>query len=192
MDLSIRLESTSCTVLDDVNWMNKLYIFLFHIGSTTHEIHKETGHDERQVILRSLDLSRKRIGWSIMNASSLLLDRCKGLDHLLEALTINSMKSTTVGCFSGLKALTLMDSGSRLLRTGGYASGRRDLLPNLEEIHLCGITQLVTISELTSYLGLGLSKQRVMEVTWCPKLRYLLSYGGFIRKLKNLEEIKVR
>ena len=190
IDLSIRLESTSCPALEDVNWMNKLNRFLFHMGSTTHEIHKETEHDGRQVILRGLDLSGKQIGWSIIKASSLLLDRCKGLDHLLEAITIKSMKSA-VGCFSCLKALTIMNSGSRLRPTGGYGA-RCDLLPNLEEIHLCGLTRLVTISELTSQLGLRFSKLRVMEVTWCPKLKYLLSYGGFIRTLKNLEEIKVR
>lgn len=189
IDLSIRLESMSCPNLLDINWMNNLNRFLFHMGSTTNEIHTETEHDGRQVIFRGLDLTGKSVGWSIISASSMILDRCKGLEHLAEALTKRSMKNT-VHSFTCLKALTIMNSSSRF-RSGGYGA-RSDLLPNLEEVHICGLTMLVTISELGGHLGLRFSKLRVMEVTWCPKLKYLLSYGSFIRTLKNLEVVKIR
>ncbi|RVW79514.1 Disease resistance protein [Vitis vinifera] len=125
IDLSIRLESTSCPALEDVNWMNKLNRFLFHMGSTTHEIHKETEHDGRQQVT-----ANRRI------------------------------------------------------------CARRDLLPNLEEIHLCGLTRLVTISELTSQLD-KILKAKSNGSDLVSQTKIPSSYGGFIRTLKIWKKSKL-
>ncbi|KAL5736075.1 hypothetical protein ACOSQ2_030863 [Xanthoceras sorbifolium] len=104
---------------------------------------------------------------------------------MLETLVINS-----INCFTSLKSLTIASSNSYLRPAGGCAA-HDDLLPNLEELHLHDLTYLESISELVGHLGLRFFRLKLLEVTQCSRLKYLLTYGSFILSLPNLEEIKV-
>lgn len=181
--LSIRLENIPSQGTEDLTWIGRLRSFQFFIGPTANSL--PTKHDERRVTISGIDLSGEWIGWLLTNASSLILNSCWGLDQMLETLVINS-----VGAFANLKSLTIAGSSSSLRPIGGCAA-HDDLLPNLEELHLHDLAYLGNISQLVGYLGLRFSKLRLMEVTQCPRLKYLLTYGSFILALPNLQEIKV-
>lgn len=181
--LSIRLENIPSQGTEDLTWIGRLRSFQFFIGPTANSL--PTKHDERRVTISGIDLSGEWIGWLLTNASSLILNNCWGLDQMLETLVIDS-----VGAFASLKSLTIAGSRSSLRPIGGCAA-HDDLLPNLEELHLHDLAYLGNISGLVGYLGLRFSKLRLMEVTQCPRLKYLLTYGSFILALPNLQEIKV-
>lgn len=181
--LSIRLENIPSQGTEDLTWIGRLRSFQFFIGPTANSL--PTTHDERRVTFSGIDLSGEWIGWLLTNASSLILNNCWGLDQMLETLVIHS-----VGAFDNLKSLTIAGSSSSLRPIGGCAA-HDDLLPNLEELHLHDLTYLGNISGLVGYLGLRFSKLRLIEVTQCPRLKYLLTYGSFILALPNLQEIKV-
>ncbi|KAK7846176.1 putative disease resistance protein [Quercus suber] len=104
---------------------------------------------------------------------------------MLEDLVINS-----VGCFLCLKSLTIASSNSSL-RPGGGCAAHSDLLPNLEELHLQDMTYLESISEIVGHLGLRFQKLKLIEVTRCSQMKYLISCGHFILTLPNLEVVKV-
>ena len=49
----------------------------------------------------------------------------------------------------------------------------------------------MSIAQLICYLGLSLSRLRIIEVTNCPRLKYLLWYGNARLNTKMLEVIEV-
>ena len=181
--LSIRLDRIPCLSSENVTWINKLRRFQFFIGPTANSL--PTRHDKRRVTISGLNLSGEWIGWLLGNASSLVLKNCLGLNEMLEDLVINS-----VGCFVYLKSLTIASSNSSL-RPGGGCAAHSDLLPNLEELHLQDMTYLESISELVGHLGLRFQKLKLIEVTRCSQMKYLIFCGHFILTLPNLEVIKV-
>uniref|UniRef100_A0A7N2LYZ2 NB-ARC domain-containing protein n=1 Tax=Quercus lobata TaxID=97700 RepID=A0A7N2LYZ2_QUELO len=181
--LSITFKRIPCIRFEDLSWINRLRGFKIFMGPTVYPI--VTTYDKR-VIISCLDLSQESIGqlWSIANY--LVLQNCSGLNKMLKDLVINS-----VGCFVGLKSLTVERSTSSNLRTVGECSAHSDLLPNLEQLHLYDLADLESISDLASPLGLRFGRLILIEVRDCYKMRCLLSCGDFIRTLPNLEVIKV-
>jgi disease resistance protein RPS2 len=181
--LCIRLDRIPCLSSENVNWINKLRRFQFFIGPTANSL--PTRHDKRRVTISGLTLSGEWIGGLLGNASSLVLNHCWGWNEMLEVLVINS-----VGCFACLKSLTIASSNSSLQPEGGCAA-HYDLLPNLEELHLQDLTYLESISELVGHHGLRFLRLKLIEVTRCSQLKYLISCGHFILTLPNLEVINV-
>ena len=190
--LSIRLKNIPCLGSEDLTWIGRLRRFQFFIGSTANSL--PTRHDKRRVTISGLDLSGEWIGWLLMNASSLVLNCCWGLNEMLQDLAIYSADNyaamNTVDGFICLKSLTISSSNS-YLRPGGGCAAPCDLLPNLEELYLHGLTYLASISELVGHLGLLFSKLKLIEVVRCPKMKCLLSYGNFILNLPNLETTRI-
>ncbi|KAG7955999.1 hypothetical protein I3843_11G102600 [Carya illinoinensis] len=169
---------------EDLSWINGLRRYQFFIGPTANSL--PTRHDKRRVTISSLNLSEGGgIDRLLSNASSLVLSHCWGLNEMLEDLVI-----TCAGCFAGLKSLTIAGSNSSLRPAGGCAA-HFDLLPNLEELHLQDLTYLESISELVGYLGLRFIRLKLIEVTRCSQMKFLLSCGYFIYTLPNLEVLKV-
>ncbi|KAM3757363.1 hypothetical protein ACB098_02G182200 [Castanea mollissima] len=181
--LSITFKRIPCFRFEDLSWINRLRGFKIFMGPTVYPI--VTTYDKR-VIISGLDLSQESIGqlWGIANY--LVLENCSGLNKMLKDLVINS-----VGCFVGLKSLTVERSSSSNLRTVGECSAHSDLLPNLEQLHLYALADLESISDLASLLGLRFDRLRLIEVRDCYNMRCLLSCGDLIRTLPNLEVIKI-
>ncbi|EXC05118.1 Disease resistance protein [Morus notabilis] len=207
--LSIRLKSIPCLGSEDLTWIGRLRRFQFFIGTTANSL--PTRHDKRRVTISGLNLSGEWIQWWLSNASSLVLNGCWGLNEMFQDLAIYGAenyaemssvgsfmdpKSLTnadlksLGSFMALKSLTITSSNSSL-QPGGGCAAPYDLLPNLEELHLHGLTYLASISELVGHLGLLFSKLKLIEVVRCPRMKCLLSCGIFILSLPNLETIKV-
>ncbi|XP_048318774.2 disease resistance protein At4g27190 [Ziziphus jujuba] len=191
--LSIRLKSIPCLRPEDLTWIGRLRKFQYFIGQTANSLPSK--HDERRVTISGLNLSEEGIGRLLINASSLVMNGCWGLNQLLEDLAINSANEfaelNSFNTFVSLKSLTITSSNSSFRPRGGCAAPY-DLLPHLEEIHLRGLTYLESISELVGHLGLLFSRLKLIEVARCPKIKSLLSYGNFILTLPNLEVIKIR
>lgn len=181
--LSIRLERIPCLSTEEHSWINRLRRFQFFIGPAANSL--PTRHDQRRVTISGLNLSGEWIDWLLRNASSLVLNYCLGLNQMLEGLVINS-----VDCYAGLKSLTIARSNSSLRPEGGCAA-QFDLLPNLEELHIQDLTYLESISELVGHLGLRFRRLRVIKVTRCSQIKYLLSCGYFIHTLPRVEVIKL-
>ncbi|XP_075655382.1 disease resistance protein At4g27190-like isoform X2 [Castanea sativa] len=181
--LSITFKRIPCFRFEDLSWINRLRGFKIFMGTTVYPI--VTTYDKR-VIISGLDLSQESIGqlWGIANY--LVLENCSGLNKMLKDLVINS-----VGCFVGLKSLTVERSTSSNLRTVGECSAHSDLLPNLEQLHLYALADLESISDLASLLGLRFDRLILIEVRDCYNMRCLLSCGDFICTLPNLEVIKI-
>nr|XP_015897864.2 disease resistance protein At4g27190-like [Ziziphus jujuba var. spinosa] len=155
-----------------------------------------TRHDETKVTISGLNLSEEWIGWLLINASSLVIDSCEGLNKMLEHLAINSRGSfagiNSFESFVGLKSLTTTTSRSIFQPRKGHCTASYDLLPHLEEIHIYNLTYLESISELACHLGLQFSRLKLIEVQRCNNMRCLLSYGDLILTLPNLEAIEAR
>ena len=183
--LYINVQSTKCPSLESIDWIKRLKSFKICVGLSICDVYEHGHFDERMMSFGHLDLSREFLGWWLTNASSLFLDSCRGLNLMLETLAISK-----VDCFASLKKLTIMHSATSFRPAGGCGS-QYDLLPNLEELYLHDLTFLESISELVGHLGLRFSRLRVMEVTLCPSLKYLLAYGGFILSLDNLDEVSL-
>ena len=183
--LYINVQSTKCSSLESIAWIKRLKSFKICVGLSICDVYEHGNFDERMMSFGHLDLSREFLGWWLTNASSLFLDSCRGLNLMLETLAISEVDS-----FASLQKLTIMHSATSFRPSGGCGS-KYDLLPNLEELYLHDLTFLESISELVGHLGLRFSRLRVMEVTLCPRLKYLLSYGGFILRLDNLDEVSI-
>jgi disease resistance protein RPS2 len=182
--LYIRLERIPYFSDEDLSWIDRLRQFYFLVDKTGEFL--PIRHEKRAVSIRSLDLlSEEQIGPLLSNASSLKLSNCLGLSDALEDLIINS-----VGCFAGLKSLTI-ESYSGSVWQGGCAA-QYDLLPNLEELYLRDLNYGESVLELLGHLGPRFLRLKSIQVEWCSKMKYLLSCGGFIHALPNLEVIKVR
>ncbi|GMN63147.1 hypothetical protein TIFTF001_032231 [Ficus carica] len=207
--LSIRLKSVPRLASRDLKWIRRLRRFQFFIGTTANSL--PTRHDKRRVTVSGLNLSGEWDQEWLVNASSLVLNGCWGLNEMLQDLAINAADNyaemnsigrftdlrsltnadlTSLGSFMGLKSLTITRSNDSL-RPGGGCAAPYDLLPNLEELHVHGLTYLASISELVGHLGLLFSKLKLIEVVRCPRMECLLSYGNFIFSLPNLETVKV-
>ncbi|KAL5548242.1 hypothetical protein UlMin_003473 [Ulmus minor] len=192
VSLSVRMKRIPSQGSEDL-WIRRLRRFQFFIGSTANSL--PTKHDKRRVTISGLNLSGEWIGWLLINASSLVLNGCWGLNEMLQNLAIDSADSLTeinssISTFSCLKSLTISSSSS-ILRPAGGCAAPCDLLPNLEELHLHSLTYLESISELVGHLGLLFSKLKLIQVTRCPQIKCLLSCGNFILTLPNLETINV-
>ncbi|KAI9185406.1 hypothetical protein LWI28_006970 [Acer negundo] len=181
--LFIRLEGIPSLGSENLAWIGRVKRYQFFIGPTANSL--PTKHDKRRVTISGLNLSGEWIDWFLSNATSLVLNHCWGLNQMLETLVIDS-----IDCFTSLKSLTIANSNSYLRPDGGCAA-HVDLLPNLEELHLHDLTYLESISELVGHLGLRFCRLKLIEVTRCSRLKYVLSYGSLILSLPNLEEIKV-
>ncbi|KAK4850478.1 hypothetical protein QYF36_007105 [Acer negundo] len=182
--LSIRLEGIPSLQNEDLSLIGRLRIFKLHIGPEA--IYFQSKHDKRKLIIGGLQLSGEWIGWLLTNASSMELNNCSGLNLMLEKLVISS-----IGTYTGLKSLTITKSSS-IFRPGGGCAAHDDLLPYLEELRLQELIKLGSISELVGFLGLRFSRLKLIEVSRCDGLEYLLTCGDFIKSLPNLETIEVR
>ncbi|KAI9185450.1 hypothetical protein LWI28_007336 [Acer negundo] len=182
--LSIRLEGIPSLQNEDLSLIGRLNIFKLHIGPEA--IYFQSKHDKRKLIIGGLQLSGEWIGWLLTNASSMELNNCSGLNLMLEKLVISS-----IGTYTGLKSLTITKSSS-IFRPGGGCAAHDDLLPYLEELRLQELIKLGSISELVGFLGLRFSRLKLIEVSRCDGLEYLLTCGDFIKSLPNLETIEVR
>ncbi|KAK0599363.1 hypothetical protein LWI29_004629 [Acer saccharum] len=181
--LSIRLEGIPSLQNEDLTLISRLRTFKLHIGPK--EISFQSKHDKRKLTISGLQLSGEWIGWLLTNASSMQLNNCLGLNQMLETLVIRS-----IGSYTGLKSLTISKSSSSLRPDGGCAA-HDDLLPNLEELRLYDLTKIESISELVGFLGLRFSRLKLIDVSRCDGLEYLLNCGDFIISLPNLETIQV-
>ncbi|XP_059443591.1 disease resistance protein At4g27190-like [Corylus avellana] len=180
----IKLERIPCFSNEDLSWIDRLRQFHLFFGPA--EKFLATTHGKRAVHIKNLDLrSEEQIGPLLSNASSLDLRHCSGLSDMLEDLVINS-----VGCFAGLKSLTIQKCKGNSWQ-GGCAA-HNDLLPNLEELYLRDLNYGESISEMFGHLGLRFLKLKLIEVEWCFQMKYLLRCGDFIQDLPNLQVIKVR
>ena len=183
--LHINLESITPPSFEYDSWISRLKSFKILVGSTTHFLFQEREFKKTHVIICDVDLSGECIGWLLMNSSSLLLGFCCGQKQMLENLALKNVS------FACLTKLTITNSDC-CLRPENGCGAQRDLLPSLEELYLRHLTHLENVSDLVSYLGLRLSKLRVMEVLSCPRLKYLLSFdGGVDITLENLEDIRL-
>ena len=116
----------------------------------------------------------------------MVLSRCSQLKHRLEDLVI-----CNVGCFGGLKSLTITTCTNQSLWQDGGLAAQSDLLPNLEELTLHDLNELESISGLVGHLGLRFLRLKLIAVRRCSNIKYLLSCGDFIQNLPNVEVIKV-
>ncbi|KAG6729681.1 hypothetical protein I3842_01G041900, partial [Carya illinoinensis] len=129
-----------------------------------------------------IDLSGGQIGWLLRIASYLFLESCGGLNEMLQDLVINSVGRS----FTYLKKLVIMESDDSF-RTGGRAA-LYDLLPNLEELWLAHVNGIESNSELANLLGMTFQRLKIINVLFCPRMKYLLSLGNSnIRTMPNLE-----
>ncbi|KAF8413460.1 hypothetical protein HHK36_001447 [Tetracentron sinense] len=158
----------------------------FHIvvsipRDTIHYTHNLPGkHNVRRIIV-CMNVSEERLGF-LSSGSDLVLDQCTGMSRMCENLA-----RITYVCFTGLKSLTIArcDSLGPMRR-----NARHDVLPNPEELTLCNLQFLRSISELIGQLGLRFSRLGFIEVCNCPRLTYLI-HGNLSQKLEKLEEIKL-
>ncbi|KAK0598852.1 hypothetical protein LWI29_000032 [Acer saccharum] len=181
--LSIRLEGIPPLQKEYLTLIGRLRIFELYIGPEA--TYFQSKHDKRMLSIGGLQLSGECIGWLLTNASSVQLNNCSGLNHMLETLVIRS-----IGSYTGLKFLTIIKSSSSLRPDGGCAA-HDDLLPNLEELRLYDLTKIESISELVGFLGLRFSRLKLIDVSRCDGLEYLLTCGDFIISLPKLETIQV-
>ncbi|KAJ0045609.1 hypothetical protein Pint_04266 [Pistacia integerrima] len=180
--LSARFATIPSFISEDPTWIGRLKRFQFYIGPEA--ISMPSKHDKRKVTIGGLDLSGEWICWFLPNASSFVLNHCRGLKQMLETLVIDR-----VDHFASLKSLTIASFNSSLRPDGGCAA-HCDLLPNLEELRLQNLTCLENISELVGHLGLRFTRLKSMEVTVCPRLKCLL-WVSFLPALPNLQKIEV-
>ncbi|KAI9187249.1 hypothetical protein LWI28_025950 [Acer negundo] len=181
--LSIRLKGIPSLQNENLTLISRLRTFKLHIGPE--EFYIKSKHDKRNLSIGGLQLSGEWIGWLLTNASSMQLNNCSGLNQMLETLVIRN-----IGSYTGLKSLTITDSYSSL-RPDGVCAAHDDLLPNLEELHLYDMPKIRSISELVGFLGLRFSRLKIIDVSRCDGLEYLLTCGDFIISLPNLETIQV-
>ncbi|KAG2724899.1 hypothetical protein I3760_01G039600, partial [Carya illinoinensis] len=129
-----------------------------------------------------IDLSGGQIGWLLRIASYLFLESCGGLNEMLQDLVINNVGRS----FTYLKKLVIMESDNSF-RTGRRAA-LYDLLPNLEELWLAHVNGIESNSELANLLGMTFQRLKIINVFFCPRIKYLLSLGNSnIRTMPNLE-----
>ncbi|CAI9756970.1 unnamed protein product [Fraxinus pennsylvanica] len=187
--LYVLLDYIPCLTSNEINWSRRIKRFKLFIGEGAH-MHDNilTDYDDNCVILNRLSFSREWIGGLLSNASSLRISFCEGLNQMLEKLVIDSTK---VGCFAGMKLLKISFSHSTLKPTPGGFIASFDLLPNLEEIYLHSLSKLESISDFGYFLGLRLSKLRIIDVFSCPQLKHLFSVEGTGRTLIKLEEVRI-
>ncbi|KAG2724898.1 hypothetical protein I3760_01G039500 [Carya illinoinensis] len=191
--LSIRLKRNLCYTPQDTitSWINGLKAFEISFGgSWVSRSARELcllSDVQKRVTMEGIDLSGGQIEGLLSNASHLSLIHCGGLNEMLQDLVINSVGRS----FTYLKELSIGFSDSSF-RTGGHVA-EYDLLPNLEQLFLTGMTGIESISELANLLGLRFQRLKTIYVSTCPKMKDLLSLGNSnIRTMPNLEVIRVR
>lgn len=91
--------------------------------------------------------------------------------------------------FDVLKSLTI-DGFPDSLGPSGGSMALLDLFPYLEELHLQHVAS-ETISELFGNLGFRFQRLKLLNISWCSKLKCVLLVGNLILSLPSLEEIRV-
>jgi disease resistance protein RPS2 len=183
--LSISFKRIPHLSFEDLFWIKRLRGFQIFIdpkkGSSSVI---STTNDKGVVSFGNVDISQGSVGqlWDI--AKSLVLNDCRGLDEMLEDLVKSG------GCFASLKSLAITGFDRRVRVNEGLAA-QCDLLPNLEELTLSRLNALESISELVRYLGLRFPRLKLIKVSDCSVMRYLLSCRDFIQPLPELEVIEV-
>ncbi|XP_042977281.1 disease resistance protein At4g27190-like [Carya illinoinensis] len=190
--LSIRLKWNPCYTPQDTitSWLNGLKAFEIGFGRLSYfvSVRDLCLHSDalKRVTINEIDLSEGQIGWLLRNASYLFLESCRGLNEMLKDMVINSVGRS----FTYLKKLVIMESDNSF-RTGGRAA-LYDLLLNLEELWLAHVNGIESISELANLLGLTFQRLKIINVLFCPRMKYLLSLGNSnIRTMPNLEVIRI-
>ncbi|KAF3598828.1 hypothetical protein F2Q69_00034159, partial [Brassica cretica] len=148
--LSIRLVSVPFLSSTVYSLMGRLKRFQIFIGSDVYSL--PTRFDDRMIKLSSFDVSQVSIGVLLVNATSLVLNKCTG--------------------------------------PSGGSMALLDLFPYLEELHLQHVAS-ETISELFGNLGFRFQRLKLLNISWCSKLKCVLLVGNLILSLPSLEEIRV-
>uniref|UniRef100_A0A2N9G4H7 Uncharacterized protein n=1 Tax=Fagus sylvatica TaxID=28930 RepID=A0A2N9G4H7_FAGSY len=184
--LCISLERIPHLSSEDLSWINRLKGFQILIDPEIH-LDKEESNiaNDKAVTICKVDISQESIGQLCAIAESLFFIDCQGLDGKIIDLDINSI------CH-GLKSLKFQSMKfNKSSRPNGGLAAHCDLLPNLEELTFYRLEGLESISDLLGYLGLRFLRLKSIDVNVCSDMKYLLSYGDFIRTLPNLEVIEV-
>lgn len=180
--LSISLQQLPILGSEEQPWISKLRRFQFVIGP--HQPDRwQTERDSKRVVISGGHHGSVMSHPFVANAASLVLDSC------IHAQTIIDRPNKP---FTGLKSLTISNSQiSDMITSLRVPRSKTDLLPNLEELRLAGIKDIISITGLVRTLNLRLTRLRVIKVTRCPALRYLLQYGELEFNTEKLEAIKV-
>ncbi|XP_022877508.1 disease resistance protein At4g27190-like [Olea europaea var. sylvestris] len=187
--LYVHLDSIPRLTSNNINWSRRIKRFKLFIGEGARMLYRRVAdYHDNCVIINGLSFSQEWIGGLLCNAVSLRIHFCEGLNQMLERLVIDSTK---VGCFAGLRSLKISFSHSTLKPTPGGCVASLDLLPNLEEIYLHSLSKLESFSDFGYFLGLRLSRLRIIDVFSCPQLKLLFSVADTGRALVKLEEIRI-
>lgn len=135
--------------------------------------------------LSSFDVSQVSIGVLLVNATSLVLNKCTGVNDLFR----KNLGPLGGRSFDVLKSLTI-DGFPDSLGPSGGSMALLDLFPYLEELHLQHVAS-ETISELFGNLGFRFQRLKLLNISWCSKLKCVLLVGNLILSLPSLDEIRV-
>ncbi|KAJ0251461.1 Leucine-rich repeat-containing protein [Hirschfeldia incana] len=181
--LSITLVSVPFLSSKLYSVVGRLKRFQIFIGSDVYSL--PTRFDNRMIKLSSLDVSEVYIEGLLVNATCLVLNNCTGVSDLFK----ENLGTLGRRCYDVLKSLTI-DGFPASLGPSGGCMAQLDLFPNLEELHLQHVAS-ETISELFGNLGFGFQRLKLLDISWCSKLKCVLLVGNFILSLPSLEEIRV-
>ncbi|KAJ0045610.1 hypothetical protein Pint_04267 [Pistacia integerrima] len=163
----------------------------YHWGLRGEVEEGETSFEELQCLQRLLVLSIRLKGLPSPGSEDLTwINRLIRFQFFIGP-TANSLPTKHDKRRVTISSLDLSGEWIGCLRPEGGCAAHYDLLPNLEELHLHDLTYLESISGLVGHLGLRFLRLKSLDVTHCPRLKYLLAYGSFILDLPNLEQIKV-
>ncbi|KAK4852540.1 hypothetical protein QYF36_024912 [Acer negundo] len=165
--LSIRLEGIPSLQNEDLTLIGRLRFFKLHIGREA--FYFQSKHDKRKLIISGLQISGEWIARLLINASSMQLSDCPGLNQMLEKMVISC-----IGSYTGLKSLTITGSFSSL-RPGGGCAAHDDLLPNLEELRLQDLIKLEYLLTCGDFI-ISLPNLETIEVTRCKSLVELFNF----------------
>ncbi|KAL0726904.1 hypothetical protein Bca4012_022997 [Brassica carinata] len=181
--LSITLVSVPFLSSKVYSLVGRLKRFQIFIGSDVYSL--PTRFDDRMIKLSSLDVSKVYIEGLLVNATSLVLNNCTGVSDLFK----KNLGTLGRRSFDVLKSLTI-DGFPASLGPSGGCMAQLDLFPNLEELHLQHVAS-ETISELFGNLGFGFQRLKLLDISWCSKLKCVFLVGNLILSLPSLEEIRV-
>lgn len=174
-----------------IHWIIKLKKFRVSVGSIALPFRglADGIDNKRSVTFNGHHFSEEWIGWLFLNATSVHLYHCEGLNLMFEKIALNC---SSVGCFDSLSRLDIVKSKSSFELTARCdAQYDFDLLPNLKTLHLGNLTRLTCISLFAEPLGLQFARLKRMEIVNCPQLKYLLSLNSSFMSLGQLKEIRV-
>ncbi|KAL3508538.1 hypothetical protein ACH5RR_027939 [Cinchona calisaya] len=174
-----------------IHFILKLKKFRVNVGSIAFPSRGlvEEIDNKRSVTFNGHCLSGEWIGWLFLNATSVHLCDCEGLNLMFEEI---AKSCSSVGSFNTLSRLDIVKSSSSFELTASCdVQSDFDLLPNLKTLHLSKLTGLTCISVLAEPLRLQFPSLRRLEIVNCSRLKYLLSLSCSVMKLGQLKEITV-